>query len=263
MIFVTYHQVCELYFSLILLEMEQVAAIQSADTAFFIEKVQRIIRYYENLVFSFDIMLKGLDPAQFAKFRLVLFPSSGFQSVQYRLIEFHATDLHNLVDATHRPELKPKEKTSALYKKLYWQFAAGRATGKKDLAATLFQQKYGSTLLRKAHELRTTNINRVFHTWFAQLPERDTIEPHLKKLDVMANVRWRLAHLRTAARHLQKKGIDMGTAGTNWKKYLPPHFQKIIFFPELWTQEEKDNWGHQFLMQVMNPDPKPDHAHTL
>jgi tryptophan 2,3-dioxygenase len=33
------------------------------------------------------------------------------------------------------------------------------------------------------------------------------------------------------------------TGGTNWQKYLPPRFQKIIFFPSLWSSQEKEEWG--------------------
>ena len=36
---------------------------------------------------------------------------------------------------------------------------------------------------------------------------------------------------------------DASTGGTNWQKYLPPRFQQIIYFPELWSEEEKQNWG--------------------
>ena len=43
------------------------------------------------------------------------------------------------------------------------------------------------------------------------------------------------------------KGKKKATGGTNWEKYLPPRFQKIIFFPELWTKKEKDEWGINWL----------------
>jgi len=43
---------------------------------------------------------------------------------------------------------------------------------------------------------------------------------------------------------LQKSPEDIkATGGTNWQKYLPPRFQRIMFFPELWNDEEKANWG--------------------
>jgi tryptophan 2,3-dioxygenase len=58
------------------------------------------------------------------------------------------------------------------------------------------------------------------------------------------NVYWPLAHYKSAVRYLAKKNDDIAaTGGTNWQKYLPPKFQKRIFYPELWTEAEKEEWG--------------------
>ncbi|MFN9581044.1 MAG: tryptophan 2,3-dioxygenase, partial [Bacteroidota bacterium] len=37
----------------------------------------------------------------------------------------------------------------------------------------------------------------------------------------------------------------------NWQKYLPPRFQKRIFYPELWSQEEMDEWGKKGLFETL------------
>ena len=50
------------------------------------------------LTTSFDIMGDGMEVEQYMKFRHTLTPASGFQSAQYRLIEFCSTDLINLID---------------------------------------------------------------------------------------------------------------------------------------------------------------------
>jgi tryptophan 2,3-dioxygenase len=42
------------------------------------------------------------------------------------------------------------------------------------------------------------------------------------------------------------------TGGTNWQKYLPPRFQKIIFFPEIWNQSEIEEWGKGWVMELFN-----------
>ena len=66
----------------------------------------------------------------------------------------------------------------------------------------------------------------------------------MRQYDLLANVKWRMAHLRSAGKYLQKSPEDIkATGGTNWQKYLPPRFQRILFFPELWSTEEKENWG--------------------
>jgi tryptophan 2,3-dioxygenase len=48
-------------------------------------------------------------------------------------------------------------------------------------------------------------------------------------------------------RYLAKQPADArATGGTNWQKYLPPRFQKRIFFPFLWSPEEQAEWGKSF-----------------
>ena len=88
MVFVMYHQVNELLFKMILWEIEQVCHAEKLTTAFFTEKMRRISRYFDMLTTSFDIMGDGMEVEQYMKFRNTLTPASGFQSAQYRLIEF-------------------------------------------------------------------------------------------------------------------------------------------------------------------------------
>ena len=62
------------------------------------------------------------------------------------------------------------------------------------------------------------------------------------------NINWPLVHYKSAARYLQKDPEDIAaTGGTNWQKYLPPRFQKRIFYPKLWSEEEKENWGRSWV----------------
>jgi tryptophan 2,3-dioxygenase len=41
------------------------------------------------------------------------------------------------------------------------------------------------------------------------------------------------------------------TGGTNWQKYLPPRFQRIMFFPELWSDAEKAEWGKAAVINAL------------
>ena len=38
----------------------------------------------------------------------------------------------------------------------------------------------------------------------------------------------------------------------NWQKYLPPHFQRRIFYPELWSDQERDEWGKSWVDAVLS-----------
>src|ERR1035438_4548168 len=103
-IFIMYHQITELYFKMMLHEYEQIANCTENKAAFMIARLTRINRYFENLTKSFDVMIDGMEPEQFQKFRMSLLPASGFQSVQYRMVEICSTDFINLVAKDVRAE---------------------------------------------------------------------------------------------------------------------------------------------------------------
>src|ERR1044071_9629778 len=105
-VFIIYHQITELYFKLVLLEIEQITTRENIDEKFFIERLDRMIRYFQNLENSFEIMVNGMEKEQFLKFRMAPLPASGFQSAQYRFIEFASTDLTNLVSMDERERLR-------------------------------------------------------------------------------------------------------------------------------------------------------------
>ena len=98
MVFIMYHQINELLFKMILWELDQVASCSDLTTPFFAQKLDRISRYFDMLSSSFTIMGEGMEKEQYLKFRNTLTPASGFQSAQYRYIEFGSTDLINLID---------------------------------------------------------------------------------------------------------------------------------------------------------------------
>jgi tryptophan 2,3-dioxygenase len=244
-VFIMYHQITELYFKMILHEMGQIANNQQLDVVFFMARIDRIIRYFKQLENSFDIMVDGMEKEQFLKFRMSLLPASGFQSAQYRMIEIASTALVNLLDEESRKQVKATDSIRQQMEKIYWRSGATElASGKKTLTLQQFEEKYLDTFCEQAERSANTNLNTIYQKHFATADEAKQIKDRLRELDVLANVKWRLAHLRSAGRYLQKSPEDIkATGGTNWQKYLPPRFQKIIFFPELWTEEEKANWG--------------------
>jgi tryptophan 2,3-dioxygenase len=243
-VFILYHQITELYFKLALLEIDQIATRENIDSKFFIERIDRIIRYFRNLEASFDIMVVGMEKEQFLKFRMALLPASGFQSAQYRFIEIGSTDMINLVAMERREALKDADMKS-MVENLYWKSGATDfATGKKTLTLIQFENKYMQDFLEAGIRYKDTNIRKIFHRYFANSPEKDEIISRLREFDTLVNVLWPLAHLKSAGMYLKKDPEDIkATGGTNWQKYLPPRFQRRMFFPELWSQQEKEEWG--------------------
>jgi tryptophan 2,3-dioxygenase len=69
-IFIIYHQITELYFKLILLELQQILA-RPFDRAFWLERLYRVQLYFQNLTHSFSVMQTGMDPAQFLQLSLI------------------------------------------------------------------------------------------------------------------------------------------------------------------------------------------------
>lgn len=256
MIFITYHQITELYFKLIIHEQLQIIENEQLTAQFFIEKALRINRYFGVLISSFDVMIKGMDREQFLKYRMSLLPASGFQSAQFRMIEFYSTDLKNLVHASVRSRFRESEQTTSLkeqYEHIYWkQGGIDRATGEKTLTLKQFEKRYTPRFLRIANEMSTTNLNQKY----LQLPasEKTTeLQQALKTLDQNANINWLLMHMGAAHRYLREEGKAINaTGGTNWKTYLPPSFQKITFFPTLWNETEHENWGKQWVDHILN-----------
>jgi tryptophan 2,3-dioxygenase len=248
-IFIVYHQITELYFKLALSEMEQLSEGDLPDAHIFLKRMKRINRYMENLVSSFDIMLDGMDHGQFLLFRTALAPASGFQSVQFRLMEIHSTGLNNLLNLRERETPKIGMSLHEMYNCIYWkEGAVDMATGRKDLSLLDFERRYDKMLLRKAKEQQEINLSARFLQYSGEQNLYPEIIAELRSFDLLFNIKWRLAHFRSAMKHLRTRNqFVKATGGTNWREYLPPRFQKISFFPYLWSDEEKAEWGRSFV----------------
>ena len=82
--------------------------------------------------------------------------------------------------------------------------------------------------------------------------QNEVLITELRQLDLNVNVNWPLVHYKSAVRYLSQDKNDVrATGGTNWQKYLPPRFQKRIFFPEIWSEEEQENWGRQWVLNAL------------
>lgn len=245
MVFIMYHQVNELLFKMILWELKQVHDEENITAPFFTEKLRRISRYFDVLAESFNVMTDGMEVEQYMQFRNSLTPASGFQSAQYRLIEFSSTELINLIDFRFRATIDRNTPYEHAFEHLYWQ-AAGKdhKTGKKSVLIQEFEKKYKPFFLQYMESVNTTNL----YTKYKQLPENEKKNPELiealRHYDYTVNVTWVMCHYKTAEKYLEsgKKAAE-ATGGSEWKKYMHPKYQRRIFFPEVWSESELANWG--------------------
>ncbi|SFC93366.1 tryptophan 2,3-dioxygenase family protein [Algibacter pectinivorans] len=244
-VFIMYHQVNELLFKMVLSEMQQIATIENIDTETFTTKIMRISRYFDVLTSSFSIMKDGMDVEQYNKFRTTLTPASGFQSAQYRMVEFASTELINLIDKRFRDGFTMDNTFMNAFDHLYWQ-AAGKdfKTGKKTYTLSAFEERYKDEFIRFIKRYQDKNL------WskFKSLPKEDQANKDLisamRHYDYTVNIKWVMAHYETANHYLNINGKTAeATGGSEWVKYMHPKYQKRIFFPDLWTEKEKETWG--------------------
>lgn len=247
MVFIGYHQINELIFKMILWELQQLAEIPVLNVDIFTDKLMRVSRYFDMLTSSFAIMQDGMDLAQYNKFRHTLTPASGFQSAQYRKIEFASTELINLIDPRFRDTIDRDTAFEHAFEHLYWQ-AAGKdfKTGKKSILLTNFEARYKEEFITFMKVYNTKNLWTRYKELSVDDQKNNTLVKAMRHYDYTVNITWVMAHFNAAKHYiLASSGDGEATGGSNWQKYMHPKYQKRIFFSELWSAKEKDNWGHE------------------
>lgn len=241
-IFILYHQVTELMLKLMVHEIKQILEEDSLTEEFLMSKFSRLNRYTEMLINSFDIMKDGMDYDDYNTFRATLAPASGFQSVQFRYIELYCTQLENLINDEGKKRIGGNPTIEDYFEHIYWKDAGmNRKAGKKTLTLKQFEDKYLDGLISLAKKMKGKTIQDRLQD--IESPSEE-LQNKLREFDHLYNVAWPLVHLQTAQHYLDKKGENKAaTGGSEWKKYLHPKFQQRKFFPNLWTDNEKINWG--------------------
>jgi tryptophan 2,3-dioxygenase len=245
MVFIMYHQVNELLFKMILWEIDQVAKTDEVSAEKFAMHLMRISRYFDMLSNSFTVMADGMEREQYLKFRNTLTPASGFQSAQYRKIEFASTELINLIDARYRDSIDRNSTFKNAYDHLYWQ-AAGKnhTTGEKSVLIKLFDKKYMGDFIDFMEDYNECNLSKKFKQLPKEVQKDATLIEAMRHYDYTVNVKWVLAHYNAAGKYLGGKEKELeATGGSSWRKYLHPKYQRRIFYPYLWSDEELKNWG--------------------
>ena len=245
MVFIMYHQVNELLFKMVLWEIDQVAKTVEVSAEKFAMHLNRISRYFDMLSSSFTVMAEGMEREQYLKFRNTLTPASGFQSAQYRKIEFASTELIQLIDVRFRDTIDRNSSFKNAYDHLYWQAAGvNHKTGKKSTLINLFDKKYLGDFIDFMEDYNEINLSKKFKQLPKEVQENEELIQAMRHYDHTVNVKWVLAHYNAAGKYLGGKDKDLeATGGSSWRKYLHPKFQRRIFYPYLWSEEELKNWG--------------------
>ncbi len=228
MLFIVIRQATELWMKLAIHELRgAIASISEDDLATSFKQMARVSRIQSQLIQSWDV-LSTLTPSEYLQFRDKLGQASGFQSHQYRLIEF-------VLGNKQRARLKPHEHNAEVYQTLIRQLENPSIY---DEAIRLLHRRSFSIpdeLIDRAWDQPYKQNKAVLDAWtkvYENAPTHwDLYELAEKLIDIEDWFQqWRFRHMKTVERII---GHRRGTGGTAGVGYLKRALE-IRFFPELW-----------------------------
>jgi tryptophan 2,3-dioxygenase len=227
MLFIIAHQSTELWLKLALHELEAARErIRTGDLAPAFKMTARVARIQAQLIQVWDV-LSTLTPADYLAFRDALGHSSGFQSYQYRLVEFILGNKNRAVlapprDRKHHALLQAALERPSLYDEVI------RLLARRGFAIAPERLERDWTAPYRAEA-------SVRDAWLAVYRDTgrhwDLYELAEELVDLEdAFQQWRFRHVKTVERII---GLKRGTGGTAGVGYLRQVLD-IVFFPELW-----------------------------
>jgi tryptophan 2,3-dioxygenase len=228
MLFIIQHQTSELWMKLAIHELNATCRLIAADDlqpAF--KTLSRVSRILEQLNSAWDV-LRTMTPSEYTEFRELLGRSSGFQSWQYRMIEFLVGNKNAAMTHIHADDEAVAERLEAIR----------RAPSIYDLTIQLLHRRglaIDKTVLERDVSLPHVGSDSVLNAWLSvyQDPTRfwELYELAEKLVDFEDYFRrWRFNHVTTVERII---GFKRGTGGSSGVSYLRKMLD-VVLFPELW-----------------------------
>jgi tryptophan 2,3-dioxygenase len=227
MLFIIQHQTSELWMKLAIHEINSaIAAIRADDLQPAFKMLSRVARIFEQLNGAWDV-LRTMTPSEYTSFRGSLGQSSGFQSQQYRAIEFLAGNRNRamLKPHAHKPELVAELEAILARPSLYDEALALLQRNGFEIGDALTSRPSDS----EPHEAVVAAWQAVYrdpqkHWVLYELAEKLVdFEDYFR--------RWRFNHVTTVERII---GLKRGTGGTGGVPYLR-RMLEVVLFPELWN----------------------------
>lgn len=226
-LFIIQHQVAELWFKLILHELDAaIACLQRDELARSIKILNRIKQVQHQLINQWSV-LATLTPTEYGAFRAALGTASGFQSTQYRVLEFKLgkKDRAVLPRFGHHLEYYRQLKHALEHPSLYDEFLRYLYRVGHRVPEARIERDWTETY---EHHPGVVDVLKVVY----QHPDQywAAYEVSERLVDIEINFQsWRFHHMKTVGRII---GAKTGTAGTSGVKYLQAAVD-IAFFPEL------------------------------
>lgn len=228
LLFIIQHQTTELWFKLVIHELQAALAQIRTDDLEASFKILARVKHIQQQLLSQWSVLATLTPSEYVQFRHVLGPASGIQSLQNRLIEFMLGHKDERMLAVFRHDAQAYAALDAAFRSpsLYDEFLRylarkGHAIPREVLDRDVTQRHTPSPAVVDAFRL------------IYEQPERhwDAYEMCEKLVDIdEAQILWRFRHIKVVERVI---GFKRGTGGTAGVSYLR-HIIDDAFFPELW-----------------------------
>ena len=229
LLFIIQHQTSELWMKLAIHEIRSATkAIHSDRLQPAFKMLSRIARIFEQLTGAWDV-LRTMTPSEYTEFRDQLGQSSGFQSYQYRAIEFLAGNRNPamLRPHAHRDDIVAKLEEILSQPSLYDEALLLLARNGFDIGDDAHRTDWRAT--------RTAN-DKVLAAWktvYASPAKYWMLYELAEKLVDFEDYfrRWRFNHVTTVERII---GLKRGTGGTSGVSYLRKMLE-VELFPELWN----------------------------
>ena len=227
-LFITIHQASELWIKLCLHEVAAaIAHIRADDLGPASKMLSRVARVQVNLIQSWEI-LSTMTPADYASFRPVLGQSSGFQSHQYRMLEFRLGNKNaqaaRVFDA--RPAIAKQVESALREPSIYDEALSLLARREFAIPESKLKRDFSQAYEADPHVMRAwLKVYRDAETYW------DLYDLAEKLVDLEYRFHlWRFSHMKTVERIIGGKKGTGGTSGVNYLKNV----LDLRFYPELW-----------------------------
>lgn len=227
MLFIIQHQTSELWMKLVIHELEQAIARLRGDDLGPCLKILARVKHIQKQLFEQWAVLETLTPSEYMQFRHVLGPASGFQSLQYRIIEFllgnKNADMLPVFD--YAPAQRERLRAVLQSPSLYDEFLRHLARAGHAIPAHCIERDVARPHQREPMLIPV--LQRIY-----QNPDQFWSEYHLceQLVDVEESFQlWRFRHMKTVERVI---GYKRGTGGSSGVAFLKRALD-LTFFPEL------------------------------
>ncbi|WP_427137561.1 tryptophan 2,3-dioxygenase [Psychrobacillus psychrodurans] len=228
MLFIIIHQVSELWMKLILHELTSaIQAIQADKMQSAFKMLARVTKIQTQIIQAWDV-LSTLTPAEYLEFRDKLGKASGFQSFQYRQIEF-------ALGYRTKHILKIYEQETELYEELQDAFHAPSIYDVSIQALARAGFPINTQLLNRDYSITYVGDESVANAWKEVYQNVDKYWNLYQLAEKLVDVedwlqQWRFRHMKTVERIIGFKKGTGGSSGVNYLRHVLDH----RFFPELW-----------------------------